>query len=260
MRENRNHLQSISRSGGLARIKTYGNPGTASGRRLGGLHSVLTNKKNKTRFKQLKPIQKNIKNNAKLAELLGILMGDGHLGEYQVSVVTNSETDMRHALFVKELLEKTFDFHVSLKKRPKVKAVVILLSSKSASLFLAKKGMPVGNKIHHKMRVPDWIKDSTNYSKAFIRGLFDTDGCVFLDHHKNLKLKKIYSYIGWTITSNAVTFIADVEEMISVLGFKVTRCPTQNAIFMRRQEEVHKYFLTIGTNNPKHRQRYDSFI
>lgn len=227
---------------------------------MGGLHSVVTNKKNKTGFKQRKKIQKSINNSADLAELLGILMGDGHLGEYQVSVVTNSETDMRHALFVKELLEKTFDFSVSLKKRPKVKAVVILLSSKSASLFLAKKGMPMGNKIHCKMQVPGWIKGNTNYSKAFIRGLFDTDGCVFLDRHKNPKLKKIYSYIGWTITSNAVTFITDVEELMRTLGFKVTYRPTQNAVFLRRQEEVHKYFKTVGTHNPKHRQRYNSFI
>src|SRR3989344_1999694 len=252
----RAHLKLISRKGGLARIRIHGNPGTIDGRKRGGLNSVLTHRKENTGFKVLQHIKKP-RNSKKLAELMGILMGDGHLGMYQISVVTNSETDVEHAYFTKNLLKQVFHLPVSIKKRAKEKALVVLLSSKEAVRMLHTKGMPLGHKIRAKMKIPQWIKGDLHYSRSFIRGLFDTDGCVFADHH--FRSKKKYSYIGWTITSNADTFILDVERLLRNMGFLVTHRSSQNSIFLRRQKEVIKYFSLIGTHNPKHSLRYRNF-
>jgi hypothetical protein len=85
--------------GGLAQIKKNGNPGTAVGRKLGGIRSQETHRKLHTNFIQKKNISKPRKSVA-LAEFTGILLGDGHIGKYQASVTTHSETDMQHAIFI----------------------------------------------------------------------------------------------------------------------------------------------------------------
>ena len=253
---NHNHLKEISAKGGRARVAKHGNPGTQEGRRRGGMHSLKTHKLKGTKFKLLQNIRK-VSHSKKFAELMGILMGDGHASKYQISIVTNSETDKEHAYFCKNLLEETFNVPTSIKKRSKKKALVVVLSSKKAVECINRAGMPLGNKIHAGMRIPQWIQNNIGYSKAFIRGLFDTDGCVYLDHHYTKKQK--YSYTGWTITSNAGTFISDVEIIMKRLGFAVTHRSSQNSIFMRRHEEVHRYFDSIGTHNSKHAERYERF-
>lgn len=101
------HLRKIASSGGISRMKKYGNPGTKEGRRLGGLHSAAQHSKKPSGFKTLQ-ILKKPKQSEDLAELLGILFGDGHLSHYQASITTNSDTDKEHILFVKKTYRETF--------------------------------------------------------------------------------------------------------------------------------------------------------
>lgn len=65
--------------GGLARVNKVGNPGTVEGRRLGGLRSQVTHKKNQTNFILRKEILKP-KESESFAEFVGIMLGDGHVG------------------------------------------------------------------------------------------------------------------------------------------------------------------------------------
>ncbi len=102
------HIKNAARMGAYARIKLYGNAGTPEGRRKGGIISLKTHQQKKTNFQLLKPIKKPHKSE-KLAELLGIFIGDGHLSEYQASVTTNSETDQEHALFTFDLIKNLFN-------------------------------------------------------------------------------------------------------------------------------------------------------
>jgi len=95
----------VSREGGLARIRLHGNPGTKEGRRKGGLASLKTHRAKNTRFKLLRSI-KCPRNSTALAELLGILAGDGHVDTYQVSVSTNAKTDIEHAHYSKRFVRK----------------------------------------------------------------------------------------------------------------------------------------------------------
>src|SRR3989344_4724606 len=97
----------MSRTGGLARIRLHGNPGTAEGRRLGGIRSLASHRKKLDGFVLLRHVQFP-RQSVALAELLGILAGDGHVGVYQVTVTTNSLTDKEHAKYVKSLLEGLF--------------------------------------------------------------------------------------------------------------------------------------------------------
>lgn len=250
------HAKKSGRKGALIRMKLYGNFGTAEGRRKGGLASMFFHKANRTRFKTLKSI-KIPGDSEKLAEFIGIMMGDGHLSNYQASVTTNSETDKKHALFVKELIKNLFNVNASIKVRPLKSTVVVVASSKSLVNFLNYKGMPIGNKIQNNLKKPDWI-DSQKYQKAFLRGLFDTDGCIYLDAHK--VNGKTYKHLGWTITSYADQLVIDILTTLRGLGFSPTHQTTQKSVYLRRQKEVDRYFQEIGTHNQKHYNRYMRFI
>ena len=244
------------RKGGLARTRLYGNPGTPEGRRKGGLRSLKTHKRKKTGFKLLHEVAVP-KNSTTLAELLGILAGDGHISEYQASVTTNSETDLEHALFVKSLFERVFKIPASLSKRKRQKAVVVVLSSKAACQILVSKGMVAGHKITGGLRIPAWVRREGPFLRAFIRGLFDTDGCVYTDRH--IIKGRLYENIGMAFTNRSLPLLQDFKDTLESLNFHPTQ-KTKYTVFLRRKEEIRRYFELIGSSNPKHLKKVRSHL
>jgi len=251
------HTRAAGRIGGLLRADLYGNFGTPEGRRRGGFASLVTHKQKRTGFNTLRSIVSPIRSEA-LAECMGVMIGDGHLSKYQASVTTNSKTDQAHAVFIRKMFQKLFQIPVALRYKKNENAVDVVASSRMLVEFLHHQGMPIGNKIHHKLRVPLWIFTVASYQRAFLRGLFDTDGCVFLDIHR--MHERVYKYLGWTITSYAGTLTNDIVMLLRLLGFSPTHRATQKSVYLRRQKEIARYFEIIGTHNSKHRRRYRTFV
>lgn len=240
-----------ARKGGLARIQLHGNPGTAAGRRLGGLRSVAKQKKGKTGFTLLRQITPP-RGSPELAELCGILAGDGHIGEYQISVTTNSETDLEHAKYVQRLFTKLFKIPVSFSVRKKQNACVVYVSSKEISNFLVRKGMVRGNKIAGALSTPTWVRARKSYTIAFIRGLFDTDGCVYTDSHKIRG--RVYKNLGMAFTNRCTPLLSDFKNSLEDLGLHPTQ-KTSFTVFLRREKDIRQYFAQIGSANPKHTEK-----
>ena len=249
-------LSAIGRKGGFARVARHGNPGTPDGRRLGGLHSIQTHIKNKTGFSILKSVTMP-GHSTRLAELIGILMGDGHVGLYQASVVTNSETDFQHALFVKALAENLFKIRVQLSNRRDEKSCAVVISSKSVCRFLMRQGIPQGNKITMGLRIPGWIKEKPMYRKAFVRGLFDTDGCVYLDTHRIDR--KVYKNLGMAFANQSLPLLSFFKETLEFLGLHPTQ-KTKFRVFLRRKEDIRRYFDLIGSSNEKHLKKVRQYF
>lgn len=250
------HILRAARKGGLARTASS-NPGTPEGRRLGGQHSLETHYRYNTGFTKLKQIR-TPKHSEDLAELLGILFGDGHLSQYQIQVTTSAVTDLEHANYCAELFKRICGITATLKKRHRQNVVTVTASSRQLVSNLNRLGMPIGNKIMGGLAVPTWIKGVPSYRRSFLRGLFDTDGCIYLDTHR--VGGKRYRHLGWTITSYADILVKDIIEMLASFGFHPTHRSSQRSVFMRRRHEVERYFKYIGTNNPKHAKRHQKFL
>lgn len=244
--------------GGKITQRLYGNPGTPNGRRKGGLKAIKTHNSNpQSHFKKEKLIQ--IPNtSAELAEIIGIFFGDGHVGKYQASITLHSETDLEYSKYVAQLVKKNFSITPLIKKKTDKKAIDIVISSIAFIRFLTLKGMVAGNKIRNGLPIPEWIKAKRDYTKAFLRGLFDTDGCIYLDKHV-IRKKKYYN-LGWTITSHSDILIVDIQEALKKLGFCPTHSIHQHSVFLRKHTEIVRYFESISTSNPKHRNRFQQFI
>ncbi len=251
-----NHHSIAGHAGGIARTRMYGNPGTPQGRRKGGLNSLATHRLRNTGFKLLRAIL--FPNESRdLAELMGILAGDGHIDTYQVSLCTNSVTDLEHAVYVQSLFERLFSLPAKLTKRKKVNACTVVLSSKEVCRFLVAKGMVRGNKIRGNLRMPQWIHRRPKYRSAFIRGLFDTDGCVYVDVHRIGGRE--YRNIGMAFTNRAAYILQGFKDALEALGLHPTQ-KTKYTVFLRREKDIERYFEAVGSSNPKHLRKVERYF
>lgn len=246
----------IGRLGGIARNQKHGNPGTPEGRRLGGRRSIATHQKNKTGFLVARKIR-TPSPSARLAEICGIIAGDGHIGEYQTSVCTNSVTDMEHALYTKGLFEKLFGVPASLTKRRGQNACVVVVSSKEVGNFLTTKGMAKGDKIQAGLRIPGWVRAERKYRLAFTKGLFDTDGCVYTDRH-TIRGRE-YKNLCMAFTNRSVPLLSDFFETLEYLDLHPTQ-KTKYTVFLRRRENIRRYFKIVGSSNPKHLRKIQGYF
>ncbi len=246
------HAKSAGRKGAIIRYKLYGNPGTHEGRRNGGLNSLKTHILRKTKFYNLKKVTKP-KKTAEFAEVIGILIGDGGISPYQVKISLDLKSDIDYASYVQKLFEKLFNLKATVSRRIKNSTIEVILSSKTLVEFLNRQGLPIGNKIKQNIDIPDWIKNNNNFSRACLRGLLDTDGCVYLDRHTINK--KIYENKNIAITSFSAKLLTSIKELFIKEGFHPTHT-SKNSIRLRREKEIIKFFDIIGSSNPKNQRKF----
>ena len=78
------------------------------------------------------------------------------------------------------MIRKLFDYEAHFFKRKDSKAGVLSINGKQLVNNLVKFGLKVGNKVKLQVDVPEWIRNDQTFSKYCLRGLVDTDGCIFV--------------------------------------------------------------------------------
>ncbi len=112
-------------------------------------------------------------------------------------------------------------------------------------------GLKSGNKTTRQVDVPSWVAKNADFSRACIRGLVDTDGCVYVDRHK-VKGKTYESY-GIAFTNASLPLLDFVENKLKEFGYSPTRFGRH--IRLRRRPEIFRYIKEIGFSNPKHSRK-----
>lgn len=189
------------------------------------------------------------KKNAILAEFIGIAMGDGGISKNQVVISLNSEDDAEYALFVSKLMHKMFRIRPSIYPSKQQKVTDIVISRVRLVQYLHKLGLPVGNKIKQGLDMPTWVKRRRSYAIACVRGLVDTDGCIFT--HRYLVKGKRYSYKKLSFTSASPQLLNTVYELFTAWGLH-PRLGGSKDVRIDRIADIKKYLKLIGTHNPKH--------
>ncbi len=187
-----------------------------------------------------------------LAEFIGIMLGDGGMTQFQLTVTLHLIEDFEFSSFVKERMEKLFGAVPSVYIRKKVNTVCIALARKRAVEYLVLLGLVTGNKIKQKIRIPDWILENEKYSLACVRGLMDTDGSVY--QHKYTVGGKEYKYTKICFSSASDRLRKDVQFILHRFGSTAT-CSGTN-VRIDAIADVKRYMKEIGSNNPKHLKRY----
>ena len=202
----------------------------------------------------------NVKHTAELAEIMGIILGDGGLYAVRKNkfcmIVVFNKLEKQYAEYVKSLFEKHFypyNFY------PFEASHTLMLSNESVYIgkYLLECGMRLGDKIRSGVSTPEWIFKE-KMLKYFVRGMFDTDGCIYrkYDNFAQIELK-LGSY----------PLISSLRRALTELNFNPTKIQEHFhskggaginwKIYLSRQSEVKRFFEEIQPKNEKHIRRFD---
>lgn len=193
-----------------------------------------------------------------LAEFFGIMMGDGGINnEWQANITVNSVKDLEYSEYVSNLCRDLFGIEPVIRKRKNTKALVISLSSVSIVDFLVLNGLPRGNKLKKGLSIPEWVLGKALYKKACVRGLIDTDGCMFVHVHQ---IKgKVYNNIGLTFTNYSLELILQVAEIFHEFGVVPHISKNGRDIYLYQADSVLRYLKIFGTSNSRIESVYEKW-
>lgn len=197
--------------------------------------------------------------NEQLAEFFGVLTGDGFMNEYKtrqaylVEISGNKLKDWDYLRnFVTKLSQTLFNLTPKFIIRKNVNTILIAIRSKGIYYFLRDCGFPSGEK--GEIIAPNWIKENPILYRSFIRGLFDTDGCLCL---KNKEGKK-YPVIG--IASKSKSLLVPTQEFLRNLGISSyldnNRLTNVYKLQISGKRNINLFFDIIGSNNMRNQLKY----
>jgi intein/homing endonuclease len=193
-----------------------------------------------------------------LAELMGIIFGDGGINnDWQLVITLNSIADLEYSKYVRRLLEKLFGIDVAVRKRPGRNALVLVCSSMNLIDYLVSKGAVRGNKIRQEIDTPNWIKGNPEFESAFVRGLVDTDGCLYIHQHSIKGV--VYKNIGFCFTNFSKKLIISVSHILQKFDIKPYVTANGTRIYLYSQKSVLKYLSIFGSSNSRINNKYASW-
>jgi len=200
------------------------------------------------------PIKKPAKNKD-LAELIGIILGDGGVTKYQLIITLNIKEDKEYANFVAKLIKKLFNVFPKIYPSPKKSVNNIVVSRVELVKFLTSVGIVVGNKVKQKVNIPIWIKKNKLFLISCLRGLIDTDGCIFIHSYKINN--KVYYYKKLAFSNKSKPLIKTVYNSFKKLGLNPRITKDGKDVRIENKTDIEKYFKIIGSHNLRHlKKRY----
>lgn len=197
--------------------------------------------------------------NKELAELFGIILGDGHLDEikigpkvrvYAVTIAGDSFNDNKYLhSYVKVLFEKLLGEGGTFSQAKHSNSCYLKVHGKKIVEFIKKKGISPGNKKFNNQGIPDWIFNNLAYLRACLRGLIDADGCIYYISKKTNRNLRI------SFTSYIPALMKDVRNSFIKLGFHPSKIVCDKNIYISRKDDVNKFIKEIGFSNDKHLKR-----
>lgn len=178
------------------------------------------------------------------------MMGDGGINNpWQVTISVNAVRDKNYAKYVSELCFTLFNIRPAIQIRKPRNTLVLRLSSTTIVDFLVTLGLPRGNKLKHGLKIPPWILKKRAYKKACVRGLMDTDGCLFIHIH-NVK-GKTYRNLGLSFRNHSRELIFQVAEIFEEFGIIPHITERERDVCLYRADDVTKYLAIFGSSNKR---------
>jgi len=187
-----------------------------------------------------------------LAEFVGIVIGDGGITKNQITITLHYKDDKEYGKFVTKLIKNLFDVHVGECHRQNT--INYNVSRVELVKFSTEKlGLKRGNKIKQQVDIPKWIKRNEQYAIACVRGLVDTDGCIF--NHKYKVKGKWYSYKKLAFASRSKPLRESVFNILKNNGLN-PRLTQDKDVRLDSIKDMKRYFKIFNSHNPKHLKRY----
>jgi len=206
------------------------------------------------------------KSSCELAEETGLHLGDGSMnfykerGFYQLRGDINADRN-HYELTIRPLYKRLYNLDVHLRDMPSDSVLGFQIWSQALVTFKAfVLNMPLGFK--RDFDIPQFILENEEYKRSFIRGVFDTDGTLYLEK----KNGSLYPRLEITTISNL--FAQRIFKILKSLAFQVTlggfpgrgaRFPTYR-ISCRGKTMLNKWMIEISPHNQKFIDKYNFFL
>jgi len=204
-----------------------------------------------------------------LAYLCGVFAGDGSLNyrknknEYSLKCVGNplDEKSFYHKIIYPKF-KKTFGVSLKIKEQDLQTTYGFVLYSKEIYSYLTSTiGLPSGVK-YGSLHIPAAFHSRKELTIAFIKGVFDTDGCV--------SFKRRYTSIPYypviSLASKSRAFVQEIAHFLRDFGLKpvllldyrindsrmLNGFTIINTIELNGEDNLKTWIHTIGFNSPKH--------
>lgn len=210
--------------------------------------------------KKLLDLTYNSKQIGALSRIVAFMMGDGHIVKNDIRLhfsgnkkaLENVKKDL--IILGYENFSKISEKRLTNEIRGREFAGIstsFYLDSRTLSLFLQFLGVPKGDKVAVPYKLPEFIKNGTNFVKReFLRSIFgceaDKPSCRKSNFYAiNLRLNKIKS-----LKNNMVEFFSELRELLG--NFKVDSYITVRDLKEIRKKDLYKtltFVLTINYSN-----------
>ncbi len=108
----------------------------------------------------------------------------------------------------------------------------------------------------HQVKNPEWIMRNQKYARACLRGLFDTDGGIYIHKHGNKKSR--WNNLGWCFTNYSLPLVIDVKEVLRSNGIRPRG--NERRVFLYAISEIRKFMEIIGSSNSKNIDKYQRYM
>lgn len=213
----------------------------------------------------------------KLAEFIGVVIGDGHVGcyknrigkptytHYEIRISGNIKDYSYYSGYVNNLTYELFNIRFELRKHKSEKSVTLSKDSKALFYFLSEcVNIP---KRKDNIRVPKQIRNgSLSIKSSFLRGLADADFTFTLKNKEG----KIYPVVQGSSKSKAL--ITDVCLLLEELNLKYStfleksyykkrqKLYAVHRIYLNGNNNVEEWFSKVGFSNLRHIIRFREFM
>ncbi len=185
-----------------------------------------------------------------VAEFFGVMLGDGHINQTQVTVTLGTKEE-EYVLYVVSLIRQIFTTEASVFLKKSIisdsKYRMVYFGSVRAVRWLVSEGL-VYNKVKSQVDVPKWIFSRPEFIKAFLRGFFDTDGSVYA----------LRFGIQISLTNHSVPILHSLHAMLTTLGYSPSAISGYR-LYLTKRNEVKHFFSDVKPANPKHQRRFAEF-
>jgi len=207
----------------------------------------------------------------KLAEEIGCHIGDGSMNLYNnrgklkgfYQLRGHIKDDKEHYIKrIKPLFKELFDINVNIREMQSTRVIGFQIWDDNLIAFKKNLGLPLGKKTN--ITIPPEFMSDNKLKKAVIRGIFDTDGGIYLER----KNKKLYPRMH--ITTISFELSEQILNLFNELGFRATRYSQLYDKYFKRKrayilslrgvEMFNKFMKEIIPKNPKHFAKYQKFL
>jgi hypothetical protein len=207
---------------------------------------------------------------SELAEEIGWHIGDGSMNFYKnrgkfkgfYQLRGHIEDDKEHYFQrIKPLFERLFNVQIRIRKMPFTRVIGFQIWNDDLVKFKEKVGLPLGKKL--KVEIPKKFLLNKKLKKAVLRGIFDTDGGIYLEKKNNKLYPRLY------ITTISLTLANQLLNLFNGIGLRATKySQLSNKEFNRKRLYIitirgvkmfHKFMKKISPKNPKHIKKYKNF-